>query len=484
MVGEPSARLDRRQVSRAILPSNDAQPREAAARRRQGVLRQPPELRRSAGGRADGVGRLRLAPRGHRARAHRPGDAGDDVRDDHPLSVRAARPRPRARRRERQAGARRRRLGCARAERSHARRSGAARPGVQVPARGRAKPRRRALRALVHDRRVSPPRLGIVRSPFATRPVAESVAVAREAEARGYHTAWVGESSGYDAISLMTLIASHTERIHVGSAVIPVQTRTPVVLGVSAASLGHVAPGRVAPGLGLSSRTIVSDWHGLPFGNSLRQIREAVQIIRLAASGERVNFEGAFYHVKNFRMTAPPPEKPVRVVLAALGPGMLELAGEIADGVVLNWIPPETVPASIKHLEAGARRAGRALDGFEIASFVRTCVTDDPTTAREALAREITGYAIVDAYASFFRSAGFGDEVDAVTAAWKAGDRGGAVERVSPRFLDGLGVVGDEAVCRARITEFARAGLTQPVIVPFAPPDARAALHRTLRAFP
>jgi len=163
---------------------------------------------------------------------------------------------------------------------------------------------------------------------------------------------------------------------------------------------------------------------------------------------------------------------------------MLELAGEIADGVVLNWIPPETVPASIKHLEAGARRAGRALDGFEIASFVRTCVTDDPTTAREALAREITGYASVDAYASFFRSAGFGDEVDAVTTAWKAGDRGGAVKRVSPRFLDGLGVVGDEAVCRARITEFARAGLTQPVIVPFAPPDARAALHRTLRAFP
>src|SRR5207244_7460777 len=96
-------------------------------------------------------------------------------------------------------------------------------------------------------------------------------------------------------------------RIHVGSAVIPVQARTPVVLGVSAASLGHVAPGRVALGLGLSSRAIVSDWHGLPFGNSLRQIREAVQIIRLAASGERVNFEGTFYHVKNFRLTAPPP---------------------------------------------------------------------------------------------------------------------------------------------------------------------------------
>jgi alkanesulfonate monooxygenase SsuD/methylene tetrahydromethanopterin reductase-like flavin-dependent oxidoreductase (luciferase family) len=253
---------------------------------------------------------------------------------------------------------------------------------------------------------------------------------------------------------------------------------------MAAASLNQLAPGRFALGLGLSSKTIVEQWHGLGFSPSLGQIREAVQIIRLAASGERVNFEGTFYRVKNFRMTAPPPEKPVRVVLAALGPEMLELAGEIADGVVLNWIPPEAVSASIKRLWAGARRAGRTLDGFEIASFIRTCVTDDPAPAREALAREITGYAIVDAYARFFRSAGFGAEVDGVNGAWKAGDRAGAVKRISPRILDGLGVIGDEAFARGRVAEFVRAGLTQPVIVPFAPPDARAALLRTLRAFP
>ncbi len=330
------------------------------------------------------------------------------------------------------------------------------------------------------------PRLGIVLSPFAGQPAADFVAAAREAEQRGYHVAWVGESSGYDALTLMGVIAAHTERLHVGSAVVPVQTRTPVVLGVSAASLNHFSGDRVLLGLGLSSRTIVGDWHGLPFANSLQQIREAVEIIRRVASGERVSFEGKVYRVKNFRLTAPAPAKPVRVVLAALGSEMLELAGEIADGVVLNWIPPETVPESVKHLEAGARKAGRTLEGFEIASFIRTCVTDDPAAARDALARDITGYTIVDVYAQFFRGAGFGAEVDAVNAAWKAGDRAGAVKQISPRVLDGLGVVGDETFCRGRIAEFARAGLTQPVIVPFAPPgaDQRAALLRTLRAFP
>src|SRR5207245_5353806 len=194
-------------------------------------------------------------------------------------------------------------------------------------------------------------RLGIVLAPFAALPAAEFIAVAREAEARGYHMAWTGEASGYDAITLMTVIASHTERLHVGSAVVPVQTRTPVVLGQSAATLNHMAPDRVVLGIGLSSRAIVGDWHGLAFAPALQQIREAVQIIRAVASGERVSFEGKFYKVKNFRLTVPPPAKPVRVVLAALGPEMLELAGEIADGVVLNWIPPETVPSSIKHLE-------------------------------------------------------------------------------------------------------------------------------------
>ena len=328
--------------------------------------------------------------------------------------------------------------------------------------------------------------LGIVLSGFAARPAAELIAAAREAEARGYATAWLGETSGYDAFTLAATIVTHTERVRVATGVVPVQTRTPVVLGLTTASLNHLAPGRFALGLGLSSRTIVEQWHGLPFSGAIGQIREAVEIVRRVAAGERVTHDGKHYRVRNFRMTSAPPEAPVRVVLAALGPEMLELAGEVADGVLLNWIAPETVGASIRHVEAGARRVGRSLDGFEIGAFIRTCVTDDPAAARETLARDITGYAIVDVYAAFFRGAGFADEVDAITAAWAAGDRAGAVRRVTPRLLDGLGVVGDEAACRARVAEFARAGLTEAVILPFVPAgvDPPTALLRTLRAFP
>lgn len=144
-------------------------------------------------------------------------------------------------------------------------------------------------------------------------PLPEFPAIAREAEQRGYRTAWVGEASGAEAIVLSTLIATHTQTLRIANGVIPVQTRTPIVYGQAAATLGHLAPGRFALGLGLSSEIIVGQWHGLPFAPSIQQMREAVQIIRMAAAGERVNFEGTFYRLKNFRLAIPAPSPAPRI---------------------------------------------------------------------------------------------------------------------------------------------------------------------------
>src|SRR5262245_19994391 len=119
-------------------------------------------------------------------------------------------------------------------------------------------------------------RLGIVLAGFTPLPPADFILTAREAEARGYHTAWLGETSGYDAIIMSTVVATHTERLHMANGVLPVQTRTPVILGMATATLNHLAPGRFALGIGLSSKTIVEQWHGLTFTPSLAQIREAV----------------------------------------------------------------------------------------------------------------------------------------------------------------------------------------------------------------
>ena len=316
-------------------------------------------------------------------------------------------------------------------------------------------------------------------------PITEFPAIACEAETRGYRTAWVGEASGTEAIVLSTLIATHTTTLKIANGVIPVQTRTPIVYGQAAATLAHLAPGRFALGLGLSSEIIVGQWHGLPFAPSIQQMREAVQIIRMAAAGERVNFDGKFYRLKNFRLAIPAPSPAPRIYLAALGPRMCELAGEVADGVLLNWLPPSAVPVSVRHVEAGAKRAGRSLSDVDVAVYVRTCVTDEPVAVRETLARDITGYATVSVYARFFAECGFAEEVEAVNTAWKAGDRAGAVKGISDRVLDGLGAVGSADFCRQRMDAFARTGAT-PVVLPFAPPGAaaRASMLRTFRSFP
>ncbi|OGK87428.1 MAG: hypothetical protein A2X52_09460 [Candidatus Rokubacteria bacterium GWC2_70_16] len=314
-------------------------------------------------------------------------------------------------------------------------------------------------------------------------PLGVHLSLAREAQSLGFDRVWSTEIAGPDALTLMGLLAAHTSRIGLATGVVPVQTRTPQVLAMTAATLASAAPGRFTLGLGVSSPTIVGQWHGLPWDSPLERLREAVTLIRLALSGEKVNFEGRHYRCRNFRLSMLPPQ-PVKIVLGALGPRMLELAGEIADGVLLNWLPPEAVPACLARIEAGAQRAGRSLADIEVAGFIRTSVAEDAAAARQWLARDITGYAIVDSYARFFSECGYAAEIAQINAAWRAGDRAAAVRQVSDRFLDGLGAVGSETFCRDRIAQYAKAGLDELVVFPFAAgSDPTPTLFRTVRAF-
>ena len=269
-------------------------------------------------------------------------------------------------------------------------------------------------------------------------------ASAREAEALGYSSFWVNHPGATDGLVALAAAAKETRRIELGIGVIPLHTRGPdsIVQGVRANALPL---DRLLLGV------------GSPNPDALKRVRAGIAELRS--------------------------ELQVRLVVAALGPQMCRLAGEIADGVLLNWIPPEAVPQSLRQIEIGAKRAGRNVADLEIAAFIRTLVTDDPAPARAWLARDITGYVIVGPYARFFAGCGFGAEVEAVNDAWKAGDRAGAVRQISERFLDGLGVVGPAEFCRQRLAEFAKAGLTQPVVIPFsADSDPKPTVARTLQA--
>ena len=162
---------------------------------------------------------------------------------------------------------------------------------------------------------------------------------ARRMEELGYDSVWLADTgAGPDAFVLAAAVACVTSRLRIGTAVIPVYTRTPSVFAAGAGSVAQLAPGRFVLGLGASSETIVRAWGGVPFEKPLAYVREATTIIRQMLAGERVTFDGKWLRTKGFRLVSQPPQ-PVPIYLAALMPPMLELAGALGDGVILNMMP-------------------------------------------------------------------------------------------------------------------------------------------------
>ncbi|HVE92634.1 MAG TPA: LLM class flavin-dependent oxidoreductase [Actinomycetota bacterium] len=309
--------------------------------------------------------------------------------------------------------------------------------------------------------------------------LSEVPAYAREAESLGYDSCWIAEVAGNDAFALGSAVAAVTSRLRLGTAVVPVNTRGPAMLSMAAATMDGVSGGRGICGIGVSSPAIVSDWNGQPSGSPLRRARETIEVLRLALTGQKVDYEGSCVRVRGFRIVPPPPRS-VPIYLGALNPGMLKLAGELADGVVLNMVGEDFVPAALEHVRAGALSVGRDPDSIEVVIRLQTCVGEDEDAARDGFARAFAAYVIARGYAEFFTWQGFGDCVRGVREAFAARDRQAAREAISDRMLDALVVSGDRDRVRSRIDSYMAAGVTTPAVHAFWP--TRDAALRTMRA--
>src|SRR6058998_4137403 len=304
--------------------------------------------------------------------------------------------------------------------------------------------------------------------------------VAEHAEILGYESLWIADTgAGPDAFVVAALAAGVTRRVRLGTAVIPIYTRALPVHAAAAGSVAQLAPGRFVLGLGISSETIVDAWGGVPFRKPFARMRETVAVLRRMLAGERVSFAGKTVRTQNFRLVSPPPQ-PVPIYVAALMPPMLELAGEIADGVILNFMPVEAVPRMLAHVRAGAERAGRDPAALEVVARFQTLVTDDVPAARGAIRHMMGPYFATSVYNRFVAWCCFADEARAVDAAWRAKDRTRNVAAVTDEMVDRLAIIGSAEHCRARLAEFAAAGVTTPMIHPFLFDEA--AIWRTLES--
>ncbi|MBA4181491.1 MAG: LLM class F420-dependent oxidoreductase [Anaerolinea sp.] len=231
---------------------------------------------------------------------------------------------------------------------------------------------------------------------------------AQELEALGFHGVWMPNAFGFDAITALAVVANQTSRVEIGTAVVPTFPRHPVVMAQQALTAQSAAGGRFTLGIGLSHQVMMEDALGLPYGHPARHMREYLSVLAPLLRGESVDFHGELYRVAT-ALTAGAP--PVPLVVAALGPAMLKLAGTFADGTITSWVGPKALESHVvPTISAAAAEAGRPapriLVGLPIA------LTDDAESARAQLAQTAAWYNSLPSYRAMLDREGVNSPAD------------------------------------------------------------------------
>ncbi len=292
--------------------------------------------------------------------------------------------------------------------------------------------------------------------PAPTGSVGDTIALAQQAEALGYDDVWLADAGGLDALTLVPMILSKTERLRVGIAVVPVYTRTPGVIASTLSVIQQAWPGRFVPGFGSSSHTIIENWHGLPLDRPLTRVTETVQLLRTMLAGEKTDFEGATVRSHGYRQGA---TAGVPIYLAALRPKMIERAAEIADGVILNLFPRAALPRIMEHVAIGAERAGKRAEDVEIVCRHMMAVTDDKAAGRAAFRAAFASYYSTPVYNKFLAWAGYEDAAREIREGWAARDRERTAAALPDELVDEIGLIGSQAECRQMLRDYAAGGI-------------------------
>jgi probable F420-dependent oxidoreductase len=272
----------------------------------------------------------------------------------------------------------------------------------------------------------------------------------------GYTDAWSSESGGADAFSPLALASAWAPGLRLGTAIAQVLTRGPANLAQAAATLAAAAPGRFTLGIGTSSDVIVERWNGMAFDRPYQRMRDTARFLRAALRGERVSQRYETFAVDGFRLQLVPERQPP-LLIAALRPGMLRLAGREADGAVINWLSPDDVRTVAPYVhEAGP--------GKQLVARIYVAATDDAEAGRALARRAIAGYLTVPVYRAFHEWLGRGERLAAMWRAWEAGDRKAALAAIPDEVVDELVVHGPPGRCRERVGRYVEAGVTTPVL--------------------
>jgi probable F420-dependent oxidoreductase len=326
--------------------------------------------------------------------------------------------------------------------------------------------------------------LGVTFASFQALGLDVGRSIAGSASEMGFDSFWTAETVGEEAFATLAAVGVEHPNLNLGTGVLAIQLRTPMLAAMGAATLQSVVPEReVYLGVGVSSPVVVGRWHGEEYGSTpIGTMREYIQLTRACLSGESVSHVGAHYTASRFRLGVRLGEQRPKIVLGALNQQMLRTAGELADGVLLNYLPASAVPWCIEQVRHGEQIAGREPGECHIHAYVHVGVCD-PEAARKNARKDLFSYAVVPAYAQAFERAGFSHEVEAVRTAHAAKDREAALAAISEEMIDAIDICGDAETVASATRAYYDAGVDNIVIMPLPWGEDRVAtIEATLEA--
>ncbi len=320
---------------------------------------------------------------------------------------------------------------------------------------------------------------------------------ARSLEAAGVGLVWVAELYSYDSVSILGYLAAKTEHLELMSGILPIYSRTPALIAMTAAGLDAVSGGRFILGLGVSGPQVIEGWHGVAFDNPLGRTREIVDICRKVWRRERLEHPGPHYPLplppdqgtglgKPLKLINTPVRPEIPIYLASLGPKNVELTAEIATG----WLPVLFHPEKAadvwgEDLARGLAVRSPELGPLEIVAGAAFAICDEPTAAtiRDAVRPQIALYVGgmgargKNFYNNIFRRYGYENQADQIQELFLSGRKDEAAAAIPQEFLTATQLVGPEGHVRDRVEAYREAGVTWLQINP-AGPDAPGQIAR------
>ena len=268
---------------------------------------------------------------------------------------------------------------------------------------------------------------------------------------------WIPETWGMENFSMLGLASKENTFSKIGSSIINIYSRSPSLIAMGASTIDTISNGRLILGLGTSSVPIVEDFHGNSFESPVQRMKEYVEIIRMALRGEKINYSGKIFSLKDFSLLTKPVRKEIPIYLAAINQKMVEMTWDIADGVIFYLRPKSEMKETISKMQKKKK--------IDTTLQIITCIHEDEEKARNRAKKTLSFYiAVGKIYREFLQSTGYSNEVKIINEEYEKNGLNSLQELIPEKMLDDLCIAGTPATAIKKLDAFRDVGIDLPII--------------------